>query len=543
MQNVLNRASSKLPAWAYPIIAGGIVFCVYLLTLSRWYSGDDLRWMLMTRGWVQDKSALSANRAAYLAGVDPATRWAPQPRYFLELPTASPIYALGGAAWSDNAVLPMETARAVGGAIGVVFFFLALSKFLPRGWSLALSMGLAFSCAWWYYSVHPDYPIFSCAFTSILSYQLASLLYSGGSAPPNRAALAMGVVSAFAMLYLLTGALMIPVVILALGLCFSRGQAWRAVLAYLAGLGATLAVVCIAIWVMDVGAPPVWAALFNNARYAGNPSLGVSPLDIPKAVYGFSRALLTYPPLNHADPSDYWPQAGLPERIAFVAWQGFAILIAIAPFFILARLRHKLGQHQKTTLVLLVWFAIQVAFQIYWEPTYIKWWGSALLCWWGLMALLVAMMPAAQARGRAARVAICAVIIFVAGANLFGEFLPNAKPAETRMTALSSALGAASGPNDLFITSQDVLFDFHLLYFAQRRAIAYAPPAPASEFVVSLARETLKQKGKIYLCNFDAQSLAIFQKSAFFSSARPQRVMQNLLPPDFAVYELSGLVE
>ena len=140
-----------------------------------------------------------------------------------------------------------------------------------------------------------------------------------------------------------------------------------------------------------------------------------------------------------------------------------------------------------------------------------------------------AMMPAAQARGRAARVAICAVIIFVAGANLFGEFLPNAKPAETRMTALSSALGAASGPNDLFITSQDVLFDFHLLYFAQRRAIAYAPPAPASEFVVSLARETLKQKGKIYLCNFDAQSLAIFRAEARAGEQQREARQQGIL--------------
>jgi hypothetical protein len=136
-----------------PFFLGLIVIVLYVATATEWYSGDDMQWTLAVQSAVTKRIPL--HPAATDVIINPSTspqQTVPQIRYFLELPTLVRISRAMSS--SDDVIRPIQMTHAILGGVGVVFFYLALALFLPRVWSLIISLGLASSYAWWYYSTH-----------------------------------------------------------------------------------------------------------------------------------------------------------------------------------------------------------------------------------------------------------------------------------------------------------------------------------------------------------------------------------------------------
>lgn len=546
-----KESSIIIPSWVQPIFLGLVVIFIYVTTLTYWHSGDDIQWTMTVESSVTGEPVLHPASANTI--ITPPTtpqQQITQVRYFLELPTFARIYRASRIMrWSDNAVRPIQLTHAIFGAIGVIFFFLALALFVPRTWSFIISLGLAFSYAWWYYSTHLDYTIISHSLSCIFLYLLASLCYSQSSGKFQWQVLALGFVNALTILYLVTGLLLIPVILVVLHLHYDKKKdRSNSIFLYLSSMLLAIVFFGSIIWITDVGWPHSWTNIWRNLTYSGAFAHEFALSDAPKSLYGFAKALVTYPTLGHQAPRELFASSSLLDRASFLAWYAVEMVIAVSPFIILTKLFRQLDRHKNFAIGLGVWFFIQGPFAIYWEPSYIKWWTGALVPWWGLIGILLVVTKARLSfLDKTLSIALCTVVVILFGVNFFSDFLPNSRPDSNRWLQITNMLGNSTGPNDLFVSSGNLPLDFYLPYFARRHTLSYGMiniskgRAAANKDISEAILVTLERGNRVFVYSSSDQDIGELSKIIISPSLRYERVIfKGILSPGFVVYEVTG---
>jgi hypothetical protein len=544
----MSTRASILPGLRFQtLFLGLVVLLIFSATITQFHSGDDIQWAMAVRSSVTGEPMLHpASSSTFIVPVT-GQRRVSQVRYFLELPTMIRIYSASRIMkLSENAELPIQFAHAVAGAVGAVFFFLGLALFVPRIWSIVITLGLTSSYAWWYYSTHLDYTIISHALSCILFYLLVSLNLPRASAKFQWQVLFLGIVNALAILFLLTEVLLIPVIMITLLLrSYQKETRIKNIALYLSSLLLAVFFFGAIAWVIDVRTLPSWTNLLKNLTYEGANAHIFVFSDVPKALYGFAKAILTYPALGNQTPHDFLAASNLSNRISFVAWYALTMVIVVSPFLMLARLYKQLDPHRNLFITLGIWFFIQVPFAIYWEPTYIKWWTGALIPWWGLIGVLVAATSAKNLLRKSLSVAVPALVVIVFSANFFSDFRPNSLPGNNPWLKTTYILGKATQSGDLFISSQHHPLDFYLPYFARRHTLSYdlihtsKDTDATREDITEAMRFTTEQGGRIFVYGTNAESVDQFKAVLVLPySHYEQIVFADISNPDLIVYEI-----
>jgi hypothetical protein len=545
-----KRRQMTCARWLQSLLLGSIIALLYAATLTSWHTGDDIQWTMKVRTAVTGEPPLHPASAATIVR-PPATpeRAPPQVRYFLELPTHALISKVSMMMeWSDDVVRRMQLTHAITGAAGVAIFFCALALLLPRMWSLVISLGLAFSYAWWYYSTHPDYTIISHTLSTVLLYLLVLLVGSRSALRSRRLALALGVVNALAILYLLTGLLLVPVIVVTLLLSNDTRESWAGIALYLSSMLLAILMFGGVAWIGYMGASPQLRDLWGGLTYSGAFAHEFVPLDVPKTLYGLAKALLTYPGLSHQAPRELLAESGPTSRVAFLAWYAAAMIIAALPFVALANRFRQLDKHRTLAIGLGVWFFIQVPFAAYWEPSYIKWWTGALIPWWALIGVLVAVTSSRPPfLTRALSIALPTFVVILFGVNLLSEFLPNSRAGSNPWLQVAETLGNSSEPRDLFLSAGNHRLDFYLPYFARRHTLSYDLIGVASgedaarQAIGEAVQATNERGGRIFVYHFTGDSVEQFRENLGFSSACYEVFTPaGIAIPGFVVYEVTG---
>jgi hypothetical protein len=543
--------SLLIPHWLQPLLLGLIVFLIYSTTLSYWHTGDDIQLAIVVESSVTGEPVLHpATTEMIINPLIPPKRVIPQMRYFLELPTLAHIYnASKMMNWSDNSIRPVQLTHAVFGTVGVVFFFLALVLFVPRLWSFILSLGLAFSSAWWFYSTHLDYTIISHALSCILLYLMASLIYSNAEGNFQWQVLALGIINALVILYLVTGLMLILVVLAAFFLYYGRKKAALAISLYLSSMLLTIVVILVIVWVTDAGLSNSSINISNNLSYAGAFAHNFALSDVPKTLYGAAKALLTFPTLGHQAPRELLAAASLIGRASFFAWYAIVMTLVGLPFVILLKLYPDLGKHKSIAAGFVLWFLIQLSFGAYWEPSYPKWFTGALVPWWGLIGLLLAVKATRQTvLNKVLSIAVYALVVATFSVNYFAEFLPNSRPSNNPWIPIANHLGEVTEPGDLFISPGYHLLDFYLPYFSRRQTLSFdlillaRGKAAVEKEIFEAVRTVTERDGRVFVYNFSDQNMAelrVILGSQMISYERVE--FEDVTAPDFTVYEINGL--
>jgi len=465
-----------------PLLLGLAVFLVYLATLTRAHSGDDIQWIMQVESAVMGTSALHpASTALPGAGAVAVDATAPRPRYLLALPTFAGLFAgarqLG---WPGQAVGAVQFANALLAAVGVVWFYLALRQVVADRLSVVASLGLASSHAWWYYATHLDYPIAAHALSCMVLYLLFSIIRPNERDGVQRRAFALGAVNALAILYLATRIVLVPVVAITLHASAAPSGATeprrlrRPATGYLAGLAVSLVVV-IGLFALSsiraTGHPP--PQLWKKATYAGAVAHGVAPQDLPKALYGFAKSIVVYPAAGSEEPRHLLAASGVFTRAAFLTWYALVAMVAVAPFGLFVLNRQRLLACRVPATALVWWFVLELPFVVYWEPSYIKWLIGLLIPWWGLVGILAASAFADEPTAHRIVVrAVGGMVGVVFGVNLIAGFLPSSRADADPWLRATDILTRLSTPADLFVALEHHPLNFQLPYFGRRRVVS-----------------------------------------------------------------------
>jgi hypothetical protein len=512
--------------WLIAAVLGVLFLVLYGLTLTDWHSGDDLQWVMQVEDAVKGRRGFHPSSADSI--IDP--NWvAPteglQVRYLFELPTSSTIYRLTrDAGLADKAYPSVQWTHAVAGLIGIVFFYAAVSQITPLTLSIIISVGLGVSYAWWYYSTHLDYTVASHAFSCVLLFVLVSMFRAKEPRSVNLWALALGVVNALVVLYLMTGVLLVPVILVALWLHFRKSGAVSILLRYVISFGVFLAILGGVMWVASTGTLPTPVALLGQATYSGAFAHDFSITDIPKAFYGAAKGFATFPGLAEIEPNQFLAEAGTVSKLIFYAWQGVLVVVLLLPFLGILVLRKRLGEYTALTVALVGWFVVQLPFAIYWEPTYIKWWTGALVPWWALVGLLLARIEDRQVWYRRLSIVVGVWVTLLFAVNLFSKFLPNAMDSDEGLVSVANTLSEETQPDDLFVSlDESNILDFYLPYFGDRRTLSYhmaflqngRDEAVATEIVRQAVDTVVERGGRVYVYDCGRQDPA--ERAQLFS--------------------------
>lgn len=116
-----------------------------------------------------------------------AIRAASEPALFVEWPTstlAARIWSLFG--WQGSSIVPIQAVRMLVGALGLVFFFLALNRLVNKRWlALLATIGLGVSDAYWIYSTHMDQSINMLTLLCLAFYLFVRQSQTGSTSETN----------------------------------------------------------------------------------------------------------------------------------------------------------------------------------------------------------------------------------------------------------------------------------------------------------------------------------------------------------------------
>lgn len=466
-----------------PLLLGATVLCLYALTVSCAHSGDDIQAIMPAE--VDATGAPIIHPISTALDPDAPTRTSRlQPRYMLVVPTETLLYdAARRLGWAQSAVRPVQLAHALLGAFGIVCFYLALQQGVPEPWSLAASAGLSSSYAWWFYSTHLDYPIAAHALTCLFLYLLFGMIRPGTRHWTARRGVALGIVNALAILYLVTRVVLVPVAAITLFAAArnDRGMQPRSLprpaAGYAVGLVLALALFTALLALREAwstGSPPTLSGIEDALAYRDSFVHSVTLLDAPKALYGFAKSLVVYPGTGDREPRELLASTGVLARTGLLAWYTVMTVAAAVPLALMVFRWRALTAWRIQLLALASWFVLELPFVVYWEPTYVKWLVGMLIPWWGIVAILAAGACAEQPERRPllAGAAITAVALLFA-VNLLTAFLPAVSCGANAWLRTTSALAAMTTPADLFVAAESRPLDFYLPYFGRRRTVSF----------------------------------------------------------------------
>ncbi|NJM07129.1 DUF2723 domain-containing protein [Candidatus Gracilibacteria bacterium] len=292
--------------------------------------------------------------------------------------------------WATSALLPLQVANALAGALGVALFYgVARAHLASRVLPYALALTLGGSYAYWYYAVEVEVYTIAAVFLILALGLLMRLLRRANLSPGTLGeACALGFVQGLAVLFHQTNVLLVLPAIIALLLGLRGGSRNR-------GAGGTRASV-----LYTTSVKPV----LSDSGYVERTTLmqgrsllllaystplalvvGVSYLWVGFGVSGFRsmQALIDW--ARGYTATGWWggpldgnkvSQLGTGLAETFMQPGGELVLVLIV-VLLLANARRLVAQHQ-ATLVLVSWLLVYGFFFFWWEPDNIEFWIASL---------------------------------------------------------------------------------------------------------------------------------------------------------------------
>ena len=351
-------------------------------------------------------------------------------------------HAALGLGYSGGPELPVQAFNALTGALGIAVLWALLRRVAGRAAAASGCGLLGFSYGYWWYSVEAEVYILS---TLLLICSL-TVAYHAAMDPSWKLCALLGGTQGFAVLAHQTNVLF---AIVAAGALFiaSRslplGDVIRCALAY-AGAGIAIVVpsyvsAFAVLRLRTLGDVYNWLTLY--AQPGGGPQGSWELLNIPKAVFGFGRALVGGHFVFALEPSrklllENFPSMSLREEQFLVRnfpdWL-ILLLLALSAVVIVALLvpvlgwlrQPKLDSPQARVLAILcvAWFVPYALFFLWWEPENFEFWIAPMVP----VAILFALLSSARVY-RSRRRFLPASVMILLGALFVVNFLGSVWP-------------------------------------------------------------------------------------------------------------------
>jgi hypothetical protein len=473
---------------------GGLALILYLATLSRHYSADSMLYALRIE---------AGNLGQIL-----------DPTHLLVEPLGLAWYRLWqGLGWQGGALVPLQVVNALAGAAAVGLLY-AIGRGISRSRWIggAAAAGFAVSGGLWLLSVEAEFVTPALAAALLVLWLILT--------PPERLArrplrhgAALGAAIALAILFYVNGVMLL--VVAAAGLLAQPEGGRRERLGQAAAMLLAVAIVCLPVAAALV-AERSWAAWTDQIWQGGGAGYtAFSWLDVPHGGYAFLRSLLLFPgqALNDSGRA-FLGGASWGQRLAFGAFYGAALLLALAPLYLAARLARPLWPPARREIaVLLAWSALYGSFAVYWVPGDISFWVPVLAAWWLLAALVTAVAAGSRAGqapeggrpfwARRPGRALLILAALLALANATTVIWPRHNLATNTTYRLAQEVAGQTAAGDLIISDGDDLVTLYLVYFGRRTVLPVArldqdPDAVEARFA-GWINETRASGGQAYL--------------------------------------------
>lgn len=482
--------SSRRVAALEPMAVWIIFSTIYLLTLAGNHAeAEDSLWYLRN---IRDGEASNLFHPHHLV-----YEWCGWAVYHAAL----------GLGYSGGPEVPVQVFNALTGALGIAVLWALLRRVAGR---VAATSGcglLGFSYGYWWYSVEAEVYILSA---SLLICSL-TVAYHAAMDPSWKLFALLGGAQGFAVLAHQTNVLF---AIVAAGALFiaSRslplGDVKRCALAY-AGAGIAIVVppYVSAIAVLRLRTPGdvyYWLTRYAQEGVGGSWEL----LNIPKAVFGFGRALVGGHFLFALEPSrklllETFPSQSLREEQFLVRnfpdWL-ILLLLALSAVVIVALLVPVLGwlrqpkldspQARVLAILCMTWFVPYALFFLWWEPQNIEFWIAPLVP----LVILFALLSSAHEYRSGRRFLPTSVMILLSAlisVNFVGSVWPQHSPKNDYWRVRASWYEGHTSSSDLVLYG-DYPQGRYLKYYSQAQLIEvpeiFADRKDKSEAVAELQR-------------------------------------------------------
>lgn len=535
------------------LIAVLLAATIYAVWLPSRHSGDDLQYATIIQQSVDGRTFF---HPAGLTEVDPAIPPSGEgrlsvpvnPRYLLEWPTSIAAASLWDAAgWNGDVVTPVLVLRIVAGAVGLLFFFLAVRLLTTDSvLSLLATLGLATTVSYWTYSTHLDQSINMIALLCVAFY----LAVRRAREPGNRWILAgLALSLAFATLYNFTGAIPALLVGVFVGATAPGGGSLylkaREAITFYVLYGVTVVVILLGgVALLESPSAIVDPAYWSNARFSGHPEYDVAPVrDAFRSALGIAKSQIAYPATSGSLQA-YWDTAGADQKLQVLAYYGVVLLLIAVPLLLVVRHRKQLGSKAPVVALLGGIFLAYSIFNWWWDPGYVKYWLIPLLAWWGLVAIALATLKqAGSALYRPVVAAVAVVIVITFAMNVTTIFQPESGENGNEWRAIADEL-KASPPNALFISTGAHPLDFNISYFTRRDVVStdlvlYSQGFSGDQFVTDLLARRVDRYERagapIYL--YGLESLSPDALPGYMSLFDVSRLRAAWTFEDLTVYE------
>lgn len=437
---------------------------LYLATLSRRYTADGLLFALDI-----DSS-------------DPS-RWI-DPYHLLLHPLALlfvRLWTLLG--YSGLSIVPLQVLNALGGAACVALFASIVHYSTSSSRTTWLtSAGLAVSGAMWLLSTDAEFVTLPLA----AHLWVLWLLWTTPDDLARRPVYGLLVGSAIllATLCYLTGLLLWPIALISIAARQDLLSGTRRRLSAMVS-----AVVLSGLGVLILHSAPLWSGGEGRlwiARLLGGGVYGRwTWTSLPHGVYTFLRSLLLFPGLAMNESTRAlllswdWPR-----RLAFAAFYGLGLLVALWPLWLAWRRRGTLWPANRRVLItLLAWTLPYAAFAVWWVPGDFSFMLPVLIAWWLLLALTLPPLP----HGERWLAAFVALLLLCNGAL---SIVPRTNLRSNERYTLAQDLVAHTAPDALVLLSgSDGMSWLHVSYFARRQAYLLPLVSPdAAQYLSWTAR-------------------------------------------------------
>lgn len=464
-QNILSRRMAALES-----LAVGVVFStLYLLTIAGSHAdAEDSLWYL--------RNIRSGNASDLFHPHHLVYEWCGWAVYHAAL----------GLGYSGGPMLPVQVFNALTGALGIAVLWALLRRVVGR---VAAASGcglLGFFYGYWWYSVEAEVYILS---TLLLICSL-TVAYHAAMDPRWKLFALLGGAQGFAILAHQTNVLF---AIVAAGALFiaSRslplGDVIRCALAY-AGAGIAIVVPpyvsAIAILrLRTLGDVYYWLTRYAQADVGGSWEL----LNIPKAVFGFGRALVGGHFLFALEPSrklllESFPSQSLREEQFLVRnfpdWL-ILLLLALSAVVIVALIVAVLGwlrqpkldspQARVLAILCITWFVPYALFFLWWEPQNLEFWIAPLVPVVILFALLSSVHEY-RSRRRFLSTSVMILLSALISVNFLGSVWPQHNPKNDYWRMRTSWYEGHTSSSDLVLYG-DSPQGRYLKYYSQAKLI------------------------------------------------------------------------
>jgi hypothetical protein len=428
-----------------PWITAVAALALYLMTLSRHYSGDGIEYAL----------AIESGQPAYLL----------DPYHPLLHPLGLAFWQLWQfLGWTGRSLLPLQVLNALGGA-ACVGLITALGRALTRSNQLAVlvAAGFAVSGGLWMLSVDAEFVTIPMA---LMLWVLLKLLAApaGDTRQDLSHPLRLGLGATLAIFSYLTAAFLVPVALVGIAsdphLDIAHKRRQFAVYTAVVLIG----VVPAYLWFLNIWSNGNWSQVV--AIFSGTSYNKFTWFNLPHGVYAFLRSLLLYPHLSLVGTTrDYLAAAEPTGRVLFGVTYAIVGLIALTPPLLAIRQRRYLWPVQRRALLALaVWVALFSAFAFYWVPGDQTFWLPVLAAWWLLLALVASHSPTNHPPIKWLAIPIAALAL----ANAAFEIVPRHNLSANHAYQLAIRAATHASGTDVILTRSDEITGLYAAYFGDQ---------------------------------------------------------------------------